>query len=358
MGIPREELLAILPDYDALLVRSQVQVDAEAIAAGRRLTIIGRAGVGVDNVDLAGRHRRRHRGRQRADRQHHRRHRAHPGAAHGARTAHRGGRRVDAPRRVEARAQFTGHELRGQTLGIIGLGKIGMAVADRARGLEMDIIGYDPFVTEEAAALHGVRLTTVADILATADAVTVHVPLTPKTRGMIGAAELATMKPSALLVNVARGGVIDEADLAAALHAGTIAGAAIDVYSTEPPAADNPLLTAPRTILTPHLGASTEEAQTRVAVEACEQVIDVLAGRLGALCGERTAAHAGDRPGAGAVPAPRPDPRSVLRPVRAGPVRPDPGGGGRARLARHVRRSSPRPSAACWSGTPRTASPS
>ena len=278
LGLPREEFLAILPQYDALLVRSQVQVDAEAIAAGKRLTIIGRAGVGVDNVDIAA------------------------ATAAGivvvnaptgntiAATEHTLALLMALARHIAAadasmrrgewkRPQFTGHELRGQTLGIIGLGKIGMAVADRARGLEMDIVGYDPFVTEEAAALHGIRLTTVAEILTIADALTVHVPLTPKTKGMIGAAGLATMKPTALLVNVARGGVIDEADLAAALHAGTIAGAAIDVFSTEPPAADNPLLTAPRTILTPHLGASTEEAQTRVAVEACEQVIDVLAGR-------------------------------------------------------------------------------
>jgi D-3-phosphoglycerate dehydrogenase len=278
VGIPRDEFLAILPGYDALLVRSQVQVDAEAVAAGTRLTIIGRAGVGVDNVDLAA------------------------ATAAGivvvnaptgntiAATEHTLALLMSLARHIAAadasmrrgewkRPQFTGHELRGLTLGIIGLGKIGMAVADRARGLEMETLGHDPFVTEEAAALHGVRLASVADILATADAVTVHVPLTAKTRGMIGAAELATMKPSALLVNVARGGVIDEAALAAALHAGTIAGAAIDVFSTEPPAADNPLLAAPRTILTPHLGASTEEAQTRVAVEACEQVIDVLAGR-------------------------------------------------------------------------------
>ncbi len=242
MGIAREEFLAILPDYDALLVRSQVQVDAEAIAAGQ----------------AADHHRPRRRGRRQRRR---RRPPPRPGivvvnaptgntiaaAEHTLALLMALARHIAAAdasmRRGEwKRAPFTGHELRGQTLGIIGLGKIGMAVADRARGLEMEIIGYDPFVTDEAAALHGVRLTTVADILATADAVTVHVPLTPKTRGMIGAAELATMKSSALLVNVARGGVIDEADLAAALHAGTIAGAAIDVYSSEPPAADNPLL--------------------------------------------------------------------------------------------------------------------
>ena len=278
VGLPREELLRILPEYDALLVRSQVQVDAEAIAAGKRLLVIGRAGVGVDNIDL-------------------------PAATQAgivvvnaptgntiAATEHTLALLFALARRVAAadasvrrgewkRAQFTGRELRGKTLGIIGLGKIGMAVADRARGMEMDVMGYDPFVTDDAAALHGVRLGTVAEILEVADAVTVHVPLTRTTRGMIGAAELATMKREALLVNVARGGVIDETALAEALTAGTIAGAAIDVYTQEPPPADSPLLSAPNTLLTPHLGASTEEAQTRVSVEAAEQVLEVLAGR-------------------------------------------------------------------------------
>jgi len=278
VGLAREELLRILPEYDALLVRSQVQVDAEAIAAGKRLVVIGRAGVGVDNIDL-------------------------PAATQAgivvvnaptgntiAATEHTLALLFALARRVAAadasvrrgewkRAQFTGRELRGKTLGIIGLGKIGMAVADRARGMEMEVMGYDPFVTDDAAALHGVRLATVAEILAEADAVTVHVPLTRTTRGMIGAAELATMKREALLVNVARGGVIDETALAEALTAGTIAGAAIDVYTQEPPPADSPLLSAPNTLLTPHLGASTEEAQTRVSVEAAEQVLEVLAGR-------------------------------------------------------------------------------
>jgi D-3-phosphoglycerate dehydrogenase / 2-oxoglutarate reductase len=277
-GLPREELLAALPEYDALLVRSQVQVDAEAILAGRRLAVIGRAGVGVDNIDI-------------------------PAATAAGITV------VNAPtgntiaaaehtlallmalaRRIPAadasvrrgewkRSAFTGRELRGRTIGIIGLGKIGMAVASRARGLEMEILGHDPFVTEEAAGLHGIRLATVAEILRTADAVTVHVPLTRSTRGLIGADELATMKPDAFLINVARGGVVDEEALAAALAEGRLGGAAVDVFGTEPPNPELALRSAPNTILTPHLGASTEEAQTRVAVEAAEQVLDVLAGR-------------------------------------------------------------------------------
>ena len=172
-----------------------------------------------------------------------------------------------------------GRELVGKTLGVIGLGKIGMAVADRARALGMEIAGYDPYVTPEAAKLHGIKAMSVEDILKVADAVTVHVPKTKDTANLISTAELASMKPTAFVINVARGGVVDEAALAAALEAGTIAGAAVDVYSSEPPAEDNPLLKAPNIILTPHLGASTAEAQTRVAVEAAEQVREVLAGR-------------------------------------------------------------------------------
>jgi D-3-phosphoglycerate dehydrogenase len=177
------------------------------------------------------------------------------------------------------RSSFTGVELRGRTLGIIGLGKIGQAVADRAHGLEMNVIGYDPFVTAEQAALHGVTLTEVDKILETADVITVHVPLNKATRGIVNADNIGKLKPGVMLINVARGGVYDEAAVAQALKDGKIAGAAIDVYETEPPAADNPLFSAPNTVLTPHLGALTAEAQLRVAEEACEQVIDVLAGR-------------------------------------------------------------------------------
>ena len=277
VGMSREEFLAALPDYDALLVRSQVQADAEAIAAGSRLTVIGRAGVGVDNIDVD--------------------------AATAA-----GITVVNAPtgntiaaaehtlallfalsRRVPMadasmhagewnRSAFVGRELVGRTLGIIGLGKIGMAVADRARGLGMDVIGFDPFVTEEAAARHGIRALPLAEVLTSADAITVHVPKTKETSNLISIEQLASMKPDAFVINVARGGVVDEAALAQALTDGVVAAAAVDVYSTEPPAPDNPLLSAPNIVLTPHLGASTAEAQTRVAVEAAEQVRDVLAG--------------------------------------------------------------------------------
>jgi D-3-phosphoglycerate dehydrogenase len=176
------------------------------------------------------------------------------------------------------RATFTGTELRGKTLGIVGLGKIGMAIADRARAMEMDVIAHDPFVSAEAAANHGVTLTDLDGLLTRADAVSVHVPLTRGTRGLIGREELARMRRGAILLNVARGGVIDEHALADALVSGHLGGAGVDVFTAEPPR-ESPLLDAPNTVLTPHLGASTAEAQVRVAVEAAQQVLDVLDGR-------------------------------------------------------------------------------
>jgi D-3-phosphoglycerate dehydrogenase / 2-oxoglutarate reductase len=275
--LSRAEFLARLPDYDALVVRSQVQVDAEAFAAARRLVVVGRAGVGVDNIDLDAATRA---GVTVVNA---------PTANTVAAAEHTLGLLYALARRIPAadaslrsgewqRSRFLGHELRGKTLGIIGLGKIGMTVADRARAMEMELLGNDPFVTEEAANQHGIRLAPLDEVLERADVLTVHVPLTHATRGMIGADQLARMKPTALLVNVARGGVIDELALASALRDGRLAGAAVDVFEKEPPT-DSPLLDAPHTVLTPHLGASTEEAQTRVAVETAQQILDVLAGR-------------------------------------------------------------------------------
>jgi len=276
-SLPRPDFLELLPSYDALVVRSGVKVDAQAIAAGKRLRVVGRAGVGVDNIDV-------------------------PAATDAGILV------VNAPtantiaaaeltvgliyalarhipqaeaslRRGEwRRADFVGTELRAKTLGIIGLGKIGLAVAGRARAMEMTLIGSDPFVSAEAAAARAIELVEVDELLRRADVVTLHVPLNDATRGLIGADRLQLMKPTALLVNVARGGVVDEAALAAALTEGRLAGAAVDVYEHEPPT-DSPLLTAPNTVLTPHLGASTREAQTKAGVEVAEQVLEALAGR-------------------------------------------------------------------------------
>jgi D-3-phosphoglycerate dehydrogenase len=277
VGCSREELAAMLPDYDALVVRSQVQVDAELIAAGTRLVVIGRAGVGVDNVDLDAATRagitvvNAPTGNTIA------------AAEHTLALLYGVARRTAAAdaslRRGEwKRSEFTGLELRGRTLGIIGLGKIGQAIAARARAMEMTVIGVDPYVTVEGAANHGVELVDLPTLLSRADVVTVHVPLTRATRGLIGRREIAKLRPGSIVLNVARGGIVDEAAVAEALASGHLAGAGFDVFETEPPT-ESPLLAAPNTLLTPHLGASTAEAQVAVAEEVAAQVLDVLDGR-------------------------------------------------------------------------------
>jgi D-3-phosphoglycerate dehydrogenase / 2-oxoglutarate reductase len=277
LGCSRAELAALMPGYDALIVRSQVAVDAELIAAGQRLVVIGRAGVGVDNVDLDAATRagitvvNAPTGNTIA------------AAEHTLALLYGVARRTAAAdaslRRGEwRRSEFTGLELRGRTLGIIGLGKIGQAIAVRARAMEMTVLGVDPYVTVEGAANHGVELVELPELLERADVVTVHVPLNRATRGLIGATEIARLRPGAIILNVARGGIVDEAAVAAALAAGHLAGAGFDVFETEPPTG-SPLLTAPNTLLTPHLGASTAEAQVLVAEEVAAQVLDVLEGR-------------------------------------------------------------------------------
>ncbi|MGZ6268632.1 MAG: phosphoglycerate dehydrogenase [Candidatus Limnocylindrales bacterium] len=277
IGLSPEELAAIIGEYDALLVRSQVKVTADILAHATRLVVIGRAGVGVDNVDLEAATKagvvvvNAPTGNTVSA--------AEQTIALMLALARKTAAADASMRRGEwKRSSYTGVELRGRTLGIIGLGKIGQAVADRAAGLEMNIIGYDPFVTAEQAALHGVTLVDLNAIVEQSDVITVHVPLNKATRDIIGAEQIARMKPGVMLVNVARGGVYNEAAVAQALTDGKLAGAAFDVYDPEPPV-DSPILTAPNTVLTPHLGALTTEAQLRVAEEACEQVVDVLAGR-------------------------------------------------------------------------------
>jgi len=276
-GLSPADLLTAIPAYDALIVRSQVQVDETLIRAGTRLVVIGRAGVGVDNVDLDAATRagitvvNAPTGNTIA------------AAEHTLGLLFAVARRI-APADASVRAgewrrsAFTGLELRGRTLGIIGLGKIGQAVAERAGGLEMAVLGVDPYVTPEQAALRGIRLVELDGLLAESDVVTLHVPLSRATRGLIGRKAIARMKPGAIVLNVARGGLVDEAAVAEALHDGRLGGAGFDVYEQEPPT-ESPLLAAPNTVLTPHLGASTAEAQVLVAEEVAEQVLDVLAGR-------------------------------------------------------------------------------
>jgi D-3-phosphoglycerate dehydrogenase len=278
IGLSREEICDVLPGYDALVVRSQVKVDAAMIEAGPRLLVIGRAGVGVDNVDLEAATRA---GIVVVNA---------PTGNTIAATEHTLGLLYALARRIPAadasirrgewkRSAFTGVELRGRTLGIVGMGKIGQAIAARARAMEMHVLAADPYLSAEQAALHGTELVELGDLLERADVVTVHVPMTRTTRGMIGAAELARMKPGSFILNVARGGIVDEAAAAEGLRSGHLGGAAFDVYTSEPPADDNPLRDAPNTVLTPHLGASTEEAQVAVSEEVADQILDVLDGR-------------------------------------------------------------------------------
>ncbi|MBI2762869.1 MAG: phosphoglycerate dehydrogenase [Chloroflexi bacterium] len=277
LGLDPASLRAIVGDYDALIVRSQIQADAEIIAAGARLQVIGRAGVGVDNVDLEAATRA---GITVVNA---------PTGNTIAAAEHTLALLLGLARKVAAadasirrgewkRSQFQGVELRGRTLGIVGLGKIGVAIAARARAFEMRLLGTDPYVSVEQAALHGVELVDLETLLGESDAITVHVPLSRATRGLIGPKAIARLRPGAFVLNVARGGIMDEAAVAEALRSGHLGGAGIDVFETEPPT-DSPLLDAPNTLLTPHLGASTAEAQVAVAEEVADQVLDVLAGR-------------------------------------------------------------------------------
>jgi D-3-phosphoglycerate dehydrogenase len=176
------------------------------------------------------------------------------------------------------RQEFVGVEVRNKTLGIIGLGNVGSEVARRGRGLQMEIIAYDPFVSPDYARNLMVELVSFKELLQRADFITLHLPLDKETRGLIGAKELALVKPTVRIINCARGGLIDEVSLSKAIEEGRVAGAAIDVFSQEPPQ-DNPLITCDKVIVTPHLGASTEEAQTSVAVDAAEQIIAVFQGQ-------------------------------------------------------------------------------
>ncbi|MFM1811692.1 MAG: hypothetical protein RLZZ336_630 [Cyanobacteriota bacterium] len=277
-GLPAAELAQIIGDYDALMIRSGTQVTADIIAAADKLRIIGRAGVGVDNVDVPAATKRgvlvvnSPEGNTIAAAEHAlalmlslSRHVPH---AHASTMA--GG---------WDRKTYVGNELYKKKLGVVGLGKIGSHVARVARAMGMEVLAYDPFVSAERAQQMQVRLSPLKELFAEVDYVSLHLPRTPETENLVNAELLRTMKPTARLVNCARGGIVDEAALAEAVTAGTIAGAALDVYAKEPLAADSPLRSvSERLILTPHLGASTEEAQENVAIDVAEQIRDVLLG--------------------------------------------------------------------------------
>lgn len=276
-GLAPEELISAIGEYDALAVRSETKVTAQVIAAARKLKIIGRAGVGVDNIDVRAATERgivvvnSPQGNTIAA--------AELTIAMMLAIA-RNIPQADASVRAGKweRKRFVGTEVYDKTLGVIGLGKIGGEVARRARGLGMRVLAYDPFATEESAQQVGARLVTLDEIYAQSDFVTLHVPLNDQTRGLIGAPQLARMKDGVRIVNCARGGLVDEAALTEAIRSGKVAGVAFDVFAKEPVDPANPLLALPQNVVTPHLGASTEEAQVHVALDIAEQIADVLTG--------------------------------------------------------------------------------
>lgn len=302
--LPVPELLERIPAYDAIIGRSATRITRELLERGRRLQVVGRAGVGVDNIDLdtatalgiavinapAGntvavaelffgailsllRHLPR------------------------AATSMREGR--------WDRSKLLGTELRSRTLGIVGVGRIGGEVATRAHAFGVDVVAYDPYVPEgRFDMLRARRAPTLEALLEQSDVVTIHTPLTDETRGMVGRREIGRMRPGAILANLARGGIVDDAALLEALQSGNLGGAVLDVFATEPLPAEHPLRSAPNVFLSPHIGASTGEAQRNVAVEVCEAVRDAL------LTGDFSRAI-----NVAAVEGPWHDPWRALRPI-------------------------------------------
>jgi len=275
----RPRLLAALADVDALIVRNQTQVNSDLLGAAPKLKVVGRLGVGLDNLDLSALRERNVTV-------------VTGGTANAISVAEyamgaflaMARRLVPADASTKAggwdRAAFTGFELYGKTLALVGLGDIGARVARRGAAFGMRVIAYDPLITPAHfnAAEHGVALLPLDEVLRQADFISLHVPLLPSTANLINAERLATMKPGAYLVNTSRGGIVDEAALAAALRAGKLAGAALDVRVNEPPGAGDPLAGAPNLLLTPHVAGITDEAQDRISVAVAEDVLRVLRG--------------------------------------------------------------------------------
>ena len=274
IGLKPEALAARIGNYDGLAVRSATKVTAALIAEASALKVIGRAGIGVDNIDVPAATQR---GIVVMNTPYGN---AITAAEHAIAMMFALARQIPAAdRSTQAgrweKSRFMGVELSGKTLGIIGCGNIGAIVADRAHGLKMRVIGYDPFLSEERAVDLGIERVSLDELLARADFITLHTPMTEATRGMLDARALAKLKPGARLINCARGGLIVEADLAVALDTGQVAGAAIDVFVDEP-ATENPLFGRDNVVATPHLGAATAEAQENVAVQIAEQMADFL----------------------------------------------------------------------------------
>ncbi len=274
-GLAPAELKEAIKDADALVIRSGTKVTAELIAAAPRLKVVGRAGTGLDNVDIPAASKR---GIVVMNT---------PGGNTITTAEHALSLMMALARNIPQAAKsmrdgkwekkkFQGTELLNKTLGIIGLGRIGSVVADRALGLKMRVLAYDPFITKEVAANLGVELVALDELMARADFITLHTPKTKDTARLLNRQAFKKMKNGVRVINCARGGLIDEEALLEALKEGKVAGAALDVYETEPPPPDFPLREMPQVICTPHLGASTEEAQANVAVAICEQIVELL----------------------------------------------------------------------------------
>jgi D-3-phosphoglycerate dehydrogenase len=275
VGLSEDELVDIIADYDALLVRSQTKVTERIMAAAKSLKVIGRAGVGVDNIDLEAATKR---GIVVINA---------PDGNTIATSEHTFAMIMSVARQIPQaykktvggewdRKTFVGVELRNKVLGIIGMGRIGSEVAKRAKAFGMEVLGYDPFLSEERAEKMGVKLCTVNEIAAQADFITVHTPLTNETRHILSKPQFDLMREGVRVVNCARGGIIDERALVDAVNEGKVAGAAFDVFEEEPPSQDHPFLNNPNIIVTPHLGASTVEAQENVAIDVSEEVLHIL----------------------------------------------------------------------------------
>src|SRR5436190_8531854 len=273
-GLSKDELIAVIGDYDGLVVRSDTKPNKDVIAAAKNLKVIGRAGIGVDNIDI-------------------------PAATaagivvmntpfgNSLTTAeHAIAMMFTLARQMPAadvstqagkweKSRFMGVELYSKTLGLIGAGNIGSIVADRAHGLRMKVVAYDPFLSPERAVEMGVEKVELDDLLARADFITLHTPLTDQTRNILSRENLAKTRKGVRIVNCARGGLIDETALKELLDSGHVAGAALDVFVTEP-AKEHPLFGTPNFVATPHLGASTNEAQVNVALQVAEQLADYL----------------------------------------------------------------------------------
>lgn len=270
-----EELKAKIKDYHGLVVRSATKATAEIIDAAENLKVIGRAGTGVDNVDMNAATKK---GIVVMNT---------PGGNTVTTAEHAVAMMMALSRKIPQatasmkrgeweKKKFEGTEVTGKTLGILGVGNIGSVVASRALGLRMNVIAYDPFISNEAADKIGISLVTMDELFKKSDFISIHVPLTNETKNIVNAEAFQKMKKGVKIINCARGGIVSEKDLAEAIKAKIVSGAAFDVFEKEPPAADNPLLQLEEVILTPHLGASTFEAQENVAIAIAEQIADYL----------------------------------------------------------------------------------